>query len=123
MADTVLKFLNVVVFVILCFMGVVFLVAAPVDPTQMVSRLIIGIVLIVAAIVILAVISLVIQRRKYTIVKVQYEDEEKKILPNHIICPNCGASIELTDLLKEQKVIYCEKCGYPIKLSFDGVKW
>lgn len=124
MADnSILKFLNVFVFIILCGIGVLFLVAAPVDPAQMTSRLIIGVILIVAAIVILALISLVIQRRKYMVVHVQYEDEEKKILPKHIICPNCHASMELTDFMKEQNQIYCEKCGTPIKLSHDGIKW
>ncbi len=129
MADSsiILKIMNYGVFIILTGLGVLFLLASPVDPARMVSRLIVGVVLIVIAIIILVVISLVIQRREYKIVKVvkgsNERDDQSVNIPSEIVCTNCRNPIEITDKLKRENKVICEKCGLEIKIPKSKVRW
>ncbi len=129
MASTFSKIFNYCITFLLIAFGILFVMAAPVDPTTSVTRLITGVVLIVAGIVFFAVFSLVIERRKYKVVKVkeQQNGEKKKYYPKEIICKNCKQKTEITDLLKEQikekETIYCENCGQSIVLDNLDVNW
>ena len=60
-----MKILNIIVFVVICTLGVLFLLAAPVDPTRMLSRIIVGSILIFCSLVSLVTISLLINRNEY----------------------------------------------------------
>jgi len=120
-----LKIGNICLFVILTFLGVIFLLAAPVDPSSAVSRLLVGIILIIVAIVILVIISLIIQRKKYKVVKVikDISGQEQKYVPSEIVCKNCNNQIELTEDLKKKDKVICEMCGEEIKIPKDNVNW
>ncbi len=121
-----LKIIAIIVFVVLTFFGVVYIIASPVDPTQTVLRLIIGVLLIIIAITLLVIILRLIQRTKYKIVKVKEPkdlEEETRYVPSEMICKNCGTPLEISEEMKKKKIVYCEKCGEAIKLPKDKVKW
>lgn len=121
-----LKIIAIIVFVVLTFFGVVYILASPVDPTQTVLRLIIGVLLIIIAITLLVIILRLIQRTKYKIVKVKEPkdlEEETRYVPSEMICKNCGTPLEISEEMKKKKIVYCEKCGEAIKLPKDKVKW
>ncbi len=122
-----LKIVNYSLFIILSGLGVLFILASPADASVAGLRLITGNVLIFIAILMLVVISLVIQRREYKIVKVIKKGKESFEQPEHvpqeIICKNCGNPIELTDYLKKKREVICEKCGAENIIPKDNVNW
>lgn len=119
-----LQIFNYGLFVVLCGLGVLFLLASPVDPSMMVSRLIVGIILIVLSIVILVILSLLIQRRTYTVVKTLKEEvSTEEFYPFEIICNNCRSPIEITEDLKTRENVICHKCGEENIIPKDNIKW
>lgn len=121
-----LKIIAIILFVVLTFFGVVYILASPVDPTQTVLRLTIGVLLIIIAITLLIIILRLIQRTKYKIVKVKEHkdlEEETRYVPSEMICKNCGTALEISEEMKNKEIVYCEKCGEAIKLPKDKVKW
>lgn len=121
------KVISVLGFIILCGIGVLFLMAAPVDASRMTSRLIIGVVLIVLSILFLALAGRAIEFSKYKFKEYKKSasssDEAESYLPDQIICNKCGQKIQLSDYMKKQDVVYCENCGDQIKLDKDNINW
>lgn len=123
-----LKLVKYFVFFILTMLGVLFLLAAPVDPSSAVIRLIIGVILIFAGIVVFVVFSLIIQKKNVKVVKVSEEkskDNNTKIahVPSVLICQDCKNEIILTEALKMKEYVICETCGKEIKIPKDNVNW
>jgi len=108
------------------FFGIVFIFAASVDYTLYLSRLLIGIVLICIAVGLFVIISLVIQRRKYQVVKVIRKEEEKdetKFVPSEMVCKECNHPLEISRDMKKLDKVFCENCGAELKIPKDEVNW
>ena len=73
-----LQVANIIIFVVLTSLGVLFLMAAPVDPSVMVIRFFIGIALVTIALLIFIIVLLFIQRSKYKVVKVSKTEKQDK---------------------------------------------
>ena len=123
----ILKIGTVILFIILTLFGILYLLAAPVDASVAVIRIITGVILILVAIVILVIGFLLIQRSKLGIIKTSKSkrsiESRKKYTPAEIVCKNCSNTIELTEALAKKKDVVCEKCGEIIKIPKDSVNW
>jgi DNA-directed RNA polymerase subunit RPC12/RpoP len=121
-----MKILNIIVFIILCTLGVLFLLAAPVDPIRMQSRIIIGSILLVVSLISLVSISLLIHRSEQLGPSSTGEipqTPEKLYVPKELVCPECGELIKITDDLKQKTYVYCDQCGKEILIPKDSVNW
>lgn len=121
-----LKILGILVFIVLTALGVLFLLAAPVDPTRALSRLITGSLLITGGIIILVVLLLITKRLETRVVKVEKVEKKKQKRAevfNQMVCKNCGRAIELTGSLSRKDVAICEGCGEEIKIPKDEINW
>lgn len=121
-----LKILNVGMFIVLTFFGIIYIFAAAADYTLYMGRLIIGITLIGIAIFLLVVISLVIQRRQYKVVKViktEEEEDKTKFVPSEMVCRDCNTPLEISKDMKKRDNVFCENCGVEIKIPKDKVNW
>lgn len=121
-----LKVCNVILFVILMVIGLLYILAAPVNPVTASSRILTGTILIIAAIALLVIITLVLNRSKYKVEKTIVSETTKKaipIAPDELICKNCGHAIDLTEDLKKRKKVICESCGEELKIPKDNINW
>ncbi|MHA1146782.1 MAG: hypothetical protein ACTSR8_00890 [Promethearchaeota archaeon] len=123
----ILQVLSILLFIILMIFGILFLLAAPVNPATAFSRIITGIILIIVAIALLVITSLLIQKSKIKVVKITHTDKgsvkiEQKV-PLEIICKSCSNPIEISEELSKKNEIICEKCGELIKIPKDNVRW
>ena len=122
-----LKILNIIVFIVLCTLGVLFLLASPVDPVRMQSRIIVGSILIVLSLVSLITISLLISRNEYgnvRYVKKSDKIQEEIFYSKEVVCPECGELIKITDNIKANgRFVYCDQCGKEIQIPKDNVNW
>ena len=106
-----LKILNIIVFIVLCTLGVLFLLASPVDPVRMQSRIIVGSILIVLSLVSLITISLLISRNEYgnvRYVKKSDKIQEEVFYSKEVVCPECGEKNHLEMMDRGE----CIHCGY-----------
>ncbi len=122
-----LRVISYILFIVFISIGLLYLLAAPVIPALTLSRLIIGITLIVLGILILVVISILIQRKRQAIVRIpeqaQFGTTDQSTVPVEIICRECQAPIEITEDLRGKKSVICESCGTENLIPRSKVKW
>lgn len=125
--QTLIKIITSLVFLILIILGVLFLIAAPANPSLTVSRLIIGTLFIVFGIIIFA-LGLITANKKYTIVSEGIKSDQKAeetVQEENItlICQNCKKAIRLNEKLYDKDTVICERCGESIQVPKDKLKW
>lgn len=124
--QTLIKVITSFLFICLVVLGILFLLAAPANPSLTLSRMIIGSVFIIFGIIILVSGFTIANKRYSKVIKVIETSGEKKDTEKHfptLICQNCQKSIKLTEKLYNKEVVICERCGEEVKVPKDKLNW
>lgn len=124
--QTLIKVITSFLFICLVVLGILFLLAAPANPSLTLSRMIIGSVFIIFGIIILVSGFTIANKRYSKVIKVIETSGEKKDMEKHfptLICQNCQKSIKLTEKLYNKEVVICERCGEEVKVPKDKLNW
>ena len=121
-----MKILNIIVFVVLCSLGVLFLLASPVDPIKTQSRIVVGSIFLFCSLSSLIIITLLMKRNenctaKFEEAKQQVQDEI--FFVKELVCSECGELIKIPENMQNKSFIYCEQCGKEIQVPKDNLKW
>ncbi|MHA1758828.1 MAG: hypothetical protein ACTSVV_18825 [Promethearchaeota archaeon] len=123
------KIFGFCIFTILMMLGILYLLAAPVNPSLSLMRLMTGTILIIIAMFLLITFLFISNRifNKDILVKNNLQPQERNIsikrAPLELICQECGNLIKITDDLLNKNDVICEKCGNLIKIPKDNLNW